>query len=69
MTEKEQRAMTQRAANEAAKARGEPLPFPNVWDVLDPTKVPADATPEDIARSYEAFAQICRPPPCIHHVL
>jgi hypothetical protein len=69
MTEKEQRAMAQRAANEAAKARGEPLPYPNVWDFLDPTKVPADATPEEIARSYEAFAKICRRRPCIRYVL
>jgi hypothetical protein len=61
--------MAERAANDAARQRGEPLPFPNPWDVLDPTKVPSDATPEEIARSYEAFALICRAPACIRHVL
>ncbi|MBC8069882.1 MAG: hypothetical protein IAG13_16205 [Deltaproteobacteria bacterium] len=68
-SEREARAMAERAENEAARAGGEPLPFPNPWDVLDPTKVPPDATPEQIARSYEAFAEICRTPPCIRHVL
>jgi hypothetical protein len=68
-SDREARAMAERAANEAARERGEPLPFPNPWDALDPTKVPPDATPEEIARSYAAFAEICRTPPCIRHVL
>ena len=59
--EKEARAVAQRAANEAALARGEPLPFPNPWDAVDASKVPADASPEQITASYEAFSLQCRP--------
>lgn len=69
MTEREQRAAAQRDANAAARERGEPLPFPNPWDELDPTKVAVDATPDEVLRSHEAFNRICRPPPCIRHVL
>ena len=46
--EKEARAIAERAANAEAQARGEPMPFPNPWDAWDPTKVAADATPEQI---------------------
>ncbi|MBN2194199.1 MAG: hypothetical protein JW751_15390 [Polyangiaceae bacterium] len=63
-TFEESRALAQRAANERAKAAGEPLPFPNVWDVLDPTKTAADATPDEIARSQAEFSRLCRRPPC-----
>lgn len=69
VTEREQRLSAQRAANAAARERGEPLPFPNPWDELDPTKVAADASPDEVRRSYEAFQRICRPPPPIRHVL
>ena len=61
--------MMQRAANEAAKRTGAPLPFPNVWDDLDPTKVDPDAGPEDYRASYLAFRRICRPRPCKRHTL
>ena len=57
---KEAVAVAQRAENASAQARGEPMPFPNPWDGVDPTKVPADATPEQITASYKAFSQICR---------
>ena len=36
------------------------MPFPNPWDAWDPTKVPADATPEQITQSYREFAKRCR---------
>jgi hypothetical protein len=62
-------AEEQRAANAAAREAGAPLPHPNVWDVLDPTKVPSDATPEQLRASYEAFRRICRPRPCRRHTL
>ncbi len=57
------------AANKAAKARGEPLPYPNMWDALDPTKVPEGATPEEITARYRAFQKICRPPECKRHTI
>lgn len=58
----EERALAQRAANARAKARGEPLPYPNPWDALDPTKVSAGASPEEIARRYREFRALCPPP-------
>lgn len=61
--EKEARAIAQRAANAEAKARGEPMPYPNPWDGVDPTKLPEDATPEQITDRYKAFAKICRRAP------
>lgn len=61
--EKERVAMAQREANARAAERGEPLPFPNPWDLWDPTKVPPDATPEQITASYRAFRALCRPAP------
>ena len=60
--EKEQRAITQREANERAVRAGEPMPFPNPWDRLDPTKVAPEATPEEIHQSYLEFCKLCRPP-------
>lgn len=62
-------AEAQRAANAAAEAAGLALPHPNIWDVLDPTKVPPDATDEQRRASHEAFRQICRPRPCLRHKL
>ena len=44
------RAQERRADARAAKA-GKPLPFPNIRDAWDPTKVPPDATPEQIHQS------------------
>jgi hypothetical protein len=63
------RAEAQRAANAAAQAAGVELPHPNIWDVLDPTKAPPDATVEQRRASHEAFRQICRPRPCLRHKL
>ena len=53
----------QRRANAKAKAEGKPLPYPSIWDTLDPTKVPEDATPEQVLESFRAFQRICRPRP------
>jgi hypothetical protein len=55
------RAMAEREANEQAAAEGRPLPFPNLWDQLDPTKVPRDATTEQIQASYARFRELCPP--------
>ena len=55
------RHLQQRLANEQAAAEGRPLPYPNIWDVLDPTKVPRDATPEQILASHAAFRKLCPP--------
>jgi hypothetical protein len=65
----ERRAIAQREANGRAGAEGKPLPFPNVWDALDPTKVPPDATPAQILESVRRFAKRCRPRPRKRHVL
>jgi len=56
--EHERRSMAQRGANEAASRAGEPLPYPNPWDVWDPTKLPRDAPrwPSGYCRS-----RACRP--------
>jgi len=59
--EQEQRAVLEREANAQAAAEGRPLPFPNVWDRLDPTKVPSGASPAEIHTSYLRFAELCRP--------
>ncbi len=61
--------MAQRRDNERARRRGLPLPYPNLWDALDPTKVPRDATPEEIHRSYLEFSRLCRPRPRKTHTL
>lgn len=63
------RALAERAANREASEKGLPLPFPNVWDALDPTKVPRDATPEEIAASYREFCKICPPRQKRRHTL
>jgi hypothetical protein len=59
--EQERRAVAQRLANARAVAEGRPLPHPNVWDRLDPTKVAPGATPEEIQASHDAFRGLCRP--------
>jgi hypothetical protein len=60
--EQEARAIAQREENERAKAEGRPLPYPNPWDVWDPTKLdPAEATPEKIAERYREFCKLCPP--------
>lgn len=53
--EQEAKAMAQRRANEEAKRRGEPLPHPDPWDAVDPTKVPEGATLEQIHQRYIEF--------------
>lgn len=59
-----ERALAERAANAQAATEGRPLPYPNPWDALDPTKVAPGASDEEILRSYKAFREICRPRPC-----
>ena len=56
------RAAAQRTANARAKAQGRPLPHPNLWGLLDPTKAPAGATDEQIRESYLRFRALCPPP-------
>lgn len=67
--ERTARAMAQRAANAEARRMALPLPFPNPWDAVDPTKVDRDATIEEIHRSYLEFAKLCRPRPKTKHTL
>ncbi|MEW6278894.1 MAG: hypothetical protein AB1758_09750 [Candidatus Eremiobacterota bacterium] len=67
--EQEERAMAERRANEEAKQKGEPLPFPNLWDFLDPTKVPEDASPQEISLRYREFCKICPPRKRIHYTV
>lgn len=58
------RAEAEREANARAAARGEPLPFPSIWDQADPTKVEPGADAEAIAASYQEFTRRCpRPTP------
>jgi hypothetical protein len=59
--EQEERAVRERAENARAAAQGGPLPFPNIWDSLDPTKVDRDATPEEVYASYLRFTKLCQP--------
>jgi hypothetical protein len=63
------RALSQRAANARAFREGRPLPYPNPWDAVDPTKVPRDATPEQVHESYREFMKLCRPIPRKKHYL
>ena len=66
----EARALAQRRANQRAKEKGLPVPFPNMWDALDPTKIdPAEATPERIAERYRAFCKLCPPRKRKVHIL
>jgi hypothetical protein len=65
----EERALRQREANAHAVENGEPLPFPNMWDAIDPTKVDRDSTPAQVQASYRRFAELCRPRPRKQHRL
>jgi hypothetical protein len=58
---KEERALAQRAANQKAAREGKPLPYPNPFDRLDPTKLPPDASPSQIMERHRKFREICRP--------
>ena len=53
------RALAERRANAGAQRTGSPMPYPNIWDELDPTKVPRDASEEDLQRSYAEFRRLC----------
>lgn len=57
----EDRALRERSANDLAAAEGRPLPFPNIWDTLDPSKVAPGATPSEVHASYLRFTALCRP--------
>lgn len=59
--EQERRAESERAANDRAAAQGLPLPYPNLWDGIDPTKVAPGATEDELQASYAAFRTLCRP--------
>lgn len=63
--------MRERAANARAKERGEPMPHPNPWDAVDPTKLPADPPPTDeqMLERVKAFRASCRPPQPKKHYL
>jgi uncharacterized protein (DUF433 family) len=67
--EQERVALDQRAANERAARARKPLPFPNLWDAVDPTKVARDASPDEMQASYVAFSKLCRPRPRRRHRL
>jgi hypothetical protein len=61
--------MAERRANTTAAARGEPLPYPNIWDQLDPTKLPRNAGEREILESIAAFLKLCPPPARKRHYL
>ncbi len=67
--EQEARALAERKANADAAAAEEPLPYPNPWDTLDPTKLPRDATPEQMQQRYREFRKLCPPPARKVHML
>ena len=58
---KEERSVARRAANAAADREGRPLPYPNPWDALDPTKLRRDASFEARIQRVREFQKICRP--------
>ncbi len=61
-SEQEDRAIAQREANRKAAEEGAPLPYPKVWDALDPTKIDArDSDPEALEKSWREFRKLCRP--------
>lgn len=59
----------QREANSLAKQQGSPLPYPNLWDALDPTKLPEGASTEEIAKRYSQFSKLCAPRPRKEHTI
>lgn len=68
--EQEARALAEREANRRAEEEGQPLPYPNMWDALDPTKLdPREATPEKLAERYREFCKLCPPRKRKVHIL
>ncbi len=63
------RAEAERLANEQAAGEGRDLPFPNPWDAIDPTKVPRNASAEELQTSYQRWSQLCRKRPRKVHLL
>ncbi len=63
------RALAQRAAKEEARKKGLPLPYPNIWDELDPTKVDRNASIEEIHLRYVEFTKLCQSRPRKRHIL
>ena len=59
--EQERRAELERESNVRAQLAGQLLPFPNLWDHVDPTKVCPPATDTELQDSYAEFRKICRP--------
>ena len=58
---KEERALAQRAANAAAAREGRPVPYPNPFHALGPSKLRPDASPEERQEWYLAQRRVCRP--------
>lgn len=56
----ERRALEQRRENELARARSEPLPFPNVWDTFI-TKPSPTASREEVLAWHRRFADAHEP--------
>ncbi len=69
LAEYEASKLSQRQANERAEAAGQPLPYPNIWDELDPTKLDRGASPEEVHRRYLEFRKLCTPPECKRHTI
>lgn len=66
---RELRSIAQREANQTASRAGLSLPFPNPWDELDTTKLPRDASAQQIHERVRRLSEICRKPPCQRHTL
>lgn len=67
--QQEQRAEAERLANHRAALEGLALPYPNLWDRLDPSKVRGPATDEIMQASYAEFRKLSRPRPRKQHRL
>jgi len=63
------RAEAERLANERAAVEGRALPFPNPWDAIDLTKVPPNASAQELQLSYQRWSQLCRKRPRKVHLL
>jgi len=63
------RALSQRARNARAAGEQRPLPFPNIWDAIDSSKVHSPASDDEMQASYASFRTLCRPRPRKQHRL